>query len=418
MKKIYLDCTHTYFSGLNTGIQRVVKNITYNINNITLDNDLEIFPVILINKDYYVFEEFPNDDSQISKSIRIKIFLKSVYKKIKKIVKNLTFSKLEFILNSPKITIFLNEIADKLLFRVQNDDNVKFNSGDYLVLLDSIWYNNSEIYKKLHKKNVKIINITYDLIPIFYPQFCENHLTNAFKSWYLNNSKYMNKFISISKCVESDTYNYIKSNILKEVKKEKFDYFYLGADLNRINSNFNFVNNNFKSLFSDNTFITISTLEPRKNHIFILKSFERLWEDGMNVKYVIIGKVGWKIEEFLNYVKNHKEFNKRLFLLNDVSDNELIYAYKNSKALIFSSFTEGFGLPIIEALHNNLQVLASDIPIHREVGKNYVTYFNIYEQDSLYKVIRYNDFIKNLDSFNWNSWKDSCQDLIKKITKD
>ena len=48
--KIYIDCTHTYYSGLNTGIQRVVRNIVISSKIISKENaNIEVIPVILDN---------------------------------------------------------------------------------------------------------------------------------------------------------------------------------------------------------------------------------------------------------------------------------------------------------------------------------------------------------------------------------
>jgi alpha-1,2-rhamnosyltransferase len=132
---------------------------------------------------------------------------------------------------------------------------------------------------------------------------------------------------------------------------------------------------------------------------------------------VIIGKVGWEVDDFISRVKNHKEYNSRLFLLENIDDEHLLYAYKNSKALIFASFIEGFGLPIIESLHNKLQVLASDIGVHREIGRDFVSYFNLNDINSLIKLIEDDNFNKNIDDFKWISWEESAKDLVEKVLK-
>lgn len=231
-KKIYLDCTHTYNSGLNTGIQRVVKNIVKNSIKISRELNLEIIPVILINKNYYTFDKFLNLNENIPLNISLKIFLKKFYKNLKGLLKIITFNKSDYLFESPKLTIFLNEITDNFLFRVDNQINkkIEFQENETLVLLDSFWYNNYQKLIILKAKKVRIVNITYDLIPILYPQFCDEHLSKAFKLWYENNSNYMDKFVCISNSVKEDTYNYIIKDIDKNVSKEKFDYFYLGAD--------------------------------------------------------------------------------------------------------------------------------------------------------------------------------------------
>lgn len=77
------------------------------------------------------------------------------------------------------------------------------------------------------------------------------------------------------------------------------------------------------------------------------------------------------------------------------------FSYKNAKALVFASYTEGFGLPIIESLYNQLQVLVSDTPIHREIGQENVSYFDLNDVNCLVDLIERNAFIKVIKDFKW-----------------
>lgn len=52
-----------------------------------------------------------------------------------------------------------------------------------------------------------------------------------------------------------------------------------------------------------------------------------------------------------------------------MNDLELYAWYKGATALIFPSYYEGFGLPIIEAMQFGLPIICSDIPVFREIGK-------------------------------------------------
>lgn len=105
-------------------------------------------------------------------------------------------------------------------------------------------------------------------------------------------------------------------------------------------------------------------------------------------------------------------------MLNNIDDELLLYAYKNSKALIFASFAEGFGLPIIESLYNKLQVLASNIDIHKEIGKDKVSYFDLDDTNSLVELIEKDNFYKNIDDFKWINWEESTKQLINKVLED
>lgn len=409
-KRVFVDCTSTYNSGLNTGIQRTVRNIS---SSIISNNYLNIYLVFYHKGSYYKFDEFPevNIDSNRNK---FKIVLKRVYKSIRD-----SFSIIP-ILNkamlNPKLILFLNKFYDMGFKKnsVLNNEKVIIKKGDTLLMIDSAWSDmDFNHLRELKSCDVKIVPVVYDLIPISYPEYCSEDLVSLFNYWIKNILSISDKFFTISKDVK-------KSLLLhfKEIEEKRVDYFYLGCDFKNNSYDEKKINNDFKNIFNTkNVFITVSTIEPRKNHNYILDAFEKLWSKNVDVKYVIIGRIGWKVDDFISRVKNHKEYNSRLFLLENIDDEHLLYAYKNSKALIFASFIEGFGLPIIESLHNKLQVLASDIDVHREIGRDFVSYFNLNDINSLIKLIEDDNFNKNVDDFKWISWEESAKDLVEKVLK-
>lgn len=420
MNKIYLDCTHTYNSGQNTGIQRVVKNIVQNRFEVSKLFGIEIVPVVFYNKEYKKFDRFP--DIRATSSIK-KYKVKNILKKVLSFFRKF-FSKVKVIddfLHNPKFILKLNSYYERVFVSYHvEDEKVEFSQNDILLFLDATWLNSEyKFYESLKNRyGIKIVATIYDLIPINQSQFCSVDLTLTLKDWFEKSINLVDAYIGISKFVQKECYEYIKNSLNSDVLESKFDYFYLGANLKDFDLSKVDIRDDFKNIFNTkNVFITVSTIEPRKNHKYIVDSFDKLWENGVDVRYVIIGKVGWEVDDFISRVKNHKEYNSRLFLLENIDDEHLLYAYKNSKALIFASFIEGFGLPIIESLHNKLQVLASDIDVHREIGRDFVSYFNLNDINSLIKLIEDDNFNKNIDDFKWISWEESAKDLVEKVLK-
>jgi glycosyltransferase involved in cell wall biosynthesis len=112
----------------------------------------------------------------------------------------------------------------------------------------------------------------------------------------------------------------------------------------------------------------VGTIEPRKGYAQILESFEILWHEGVQISLLIIGKQGWMVEDLVEKIKTHPLLYKQLFWFPRVSDEDLQTAYRQSTCLIAGSFGEGFGLPLIEAAHFQLPILARDIDVFREVA--------------------------------------------------
>ncbi len=96
-------------------------------------------------------------------------------------------------------------------------------------------------------------------------------------------------------------------------------------------------------------FLTLSTLEPRKNTVNMLKAFEALSAEcrDENIALFVCGKKGWKIDDQL---KKEPVSGNNIFFTGFVADEDLPVLYAHALALCYVSFYEGFGLPPLEAM--------------------------------------------------------------------
>ena len=123
--------------------------------------------------------------------------------------------------------------------------------------------------------------------------------------------------------------------------------------------------------------LMVGTIEPRKNHKLLLEAYDKgLKEMGYNI--IMAGYMGWNMEEFEQKLESHPDYGKRIFHFTGLDDKAIAFLYQHAKFLAFCSYTEGFGLPIIEAIQRGTPVLAADVPVLREVGGDYCVWF---EQD-------------------------------------
>ena len=106
--------------------------------------------------------------------------------------------------------------------------------------------------------------------------------------------------------------------------------------------------------------LSVGTLEPRKNHLGLIKAFYEVQQSKENSAILAIaGGEGWLYEETLNMVKELKLENKVRFL-GRVSDLELILLYSLADVFAFPSFFEGFGIPPLEAMACGAPVITSN----------------------------------------------------------
>jgi alpha-1,2-rhamnosyltransferase len=161
----------------------------------------------------------------------------------------------------------------------------------------------------------------------------------------------------------------------------------------------------------------IGTIEPRKNHALVLDAFDHIWQHGGEASLCIIGKINILCSDLKSRIENHTYFGSKLYLFQDVSDKGVAYSYNKSSGVIFASLAEGFGLPLVEAMFYGCPVLASDIPVFREIGGDYPHYFSQNDYRSLVKCL--NSFLitslKHRKYRMWLTWDESVNNLFSKI---
>ena len=104
----------------------------------------------------------------------------------------------------------------------------------------------------------------------------------------------------------------------------------------------------------------VGTLSPRKNLATLLKSFAQLThEESLDLPLVLIGSRGWLYEKIYDQI-DQLGIQHLVRLIDSASDLELVHFYKSASLLALPSYYEGFGLPVLEAMHCGCPVLASD----------------------------------------------------------
>ena len=455
MKRIFIDCSYLYsHRELNTGIQRVVRRILENMQDLSTTYNVEVIPVniahgqftVINHLELYPLEKCEKETSNTTpkrKSFSARAYFTEIYNALRALVMTLLpFDSVRSFVLAPKEKFGINAILYHLIvkplrilkrFALQKKHstqreittNIEITKDDVLLLIDSTWYMDIWPAVAHFKKSGGHVNaVIYDLIPITHNQFCDAFLAEVFKKWFYDSLSYVESYIAISDTVKKDLISFLKDEFGEEIKNKKFDHFLLGSDFSYKKTDEQLVPYQLSCFFSSRpTYMIVSTVEPRKNHAYLLDAFEKLWKNDVNVNLCIIGKVGWKVEKTMEQMHKSKEYNHRLVHFDNLDDEQLLYCYKHAKMLLFPSIVEGFGLPIVESLSNHLPVLASDTPVHREVGGENIGYFNLSNPNDLVEQII--DIEKNgipqalqvKADYKWQSWKESSQYLIERLLK-
>jgi glycosyltransferase involved in cell wall biosynthesis len=112
------------------------------------------------------------------------------------------------------------------------------------------------------------------------------------------------------------------------------------------------------------------SLYPHKNIVLVIKALKKL----PKYQLLVVGSRNVFQTQVRKLVARYK-VKKQVKFLGYVPDDKLIKLYQESLALVQPSLSEGFGLTGVEAMASGTAVLASDIPIFREIYQNQAIYF-------------------------------------------
>ena len=117
-------------------------------------------------------------------------------------------------------------------------------------------------------------------------------------------------------------------------------------------------------------FVVLGTIESRKNHLLLLNLWRQLGEEmgGTVPRLVVIGQRGWESEQVVDMLERCAALRTCVVEVPRCTDERLSTWLHHAQALLFPSFVEGFGMPLVEALSVGLPVIASDLAVFHEIA--------------------------------------------------
>jgi len=250
---------------------------------------------------------------------------------------------------------------------------IAFRPGDVVVLADATWSvpGWKPAVESAKAEGACVVPVIYDLLTWSHPQFFAPLFCAQFKRWLIEMIPLSDAFVCISHATADALREFAAAEGLADALPP-IGVFPLGTKLTPATSE---PRAEVATVFAKAApFLMVGTIEPRKNHALVLDAFERFWVAGGTTPLVVIGRRGWQCEATLRRFAALAAAGNPFTHIGDATDADLQYAYRHARSLIFPSVAEGFGLPIVEALAQGLPAIASDIPVHREVGGDLATY--------------------------------------------
>ena len=134
-----------------------------------------------------------------------------------------------------------------------------------------------------------------------------------------------------------------------------------------------------------NTFIYVASLLPYKNHKRLIQAWINLNNEGISPKLFLTIDQNNEIGNWIKF--NIIEYNLNVILLERISRSELMNIYRKCEFLIYPSYFEAYGLPLVEASNHNLKLLTADIDYCWDlVTPN--DFFNPYDVSSIERCVK------------------------------
>lgn len=126
------------------------------------------------------------------------------------------------------------------------------------------------------------------------------------------------------------------------------------------------------------SFVTVGTIEARKNHLLLLNIWAELARSlgPQCPQLLVIGQRGWESEQVVDMFERCEAIRACVVELPRCTDAQLSAHIRGARALLFPSFVEGYGLPLVEALACGTPVIASDLRVFRELAGDIPDYLS------------------------------------------
>lgn len=426
-RRVLLECTDTYHSDWNSGIQRVVRNVAAESPALAGEYGVECKVVVRIGDRFLALPWRPKAARSNPPWLETLVGLKNLWPPRELWQSNFVLRFVRWVGIRLRKLLYPRTLMRKLSYLRWSlrGETVVPGEGDTLVLLDAWWNRNIwPAVAQARRDGASIGVVMYDLLPVARPEFFKANVKEPFVASLKVALEQGDYFVAISHAVRDQLRQYARDNGPERIQHEAaFQSFRLGSTLDMASRTGTVraeVRTAVGGELPGRRYLTVGTIEPRKNHVLLLDAFDRVWQQHPTARLVIVGRVGWLCEALVKRIRQHPQYNRALFLFNNLTDSELEFCYQHAEAFLFPSHAEGFGLPVVEALQHGLPVLVSDIPIHREVGQQFCTYFNQQSPDDLVRLISGIEAtgqfppVRRPDQFALPDWTSSAREFLEK----
>ena len=212
-------------------------------------------------------------------------------------------------------------------------------------------------FRGVFKEGMRTVLTVHDLVHEYYPETVQEENLEFFRHSFPSDVQRADLLIAVSEATRQD--------ILK----------YLGVPPEKVKVIYNGVDHNYRAVMEpeirmavrkryrlpEQFILMVGSIQPRKNIAGALAAIASLRKNGRNFqwKLVLVGGGGWKNEGLVDQVREHG-LSDYVIMTGYVSEDDLPVVYSLADLMVFPSFYEGFGLPVVEAMACGVPVVTSN----------------------------------------------------------
>lgn len=219
----------------------------------------------------------------------------------------------------------------------------------------------------LARKQVKPVFLIHDLIPVTHPEFCRAGESARHKARMRHALDSAHGVIANSRATLDALADFAASEGLALPESLVA---WLGADEKAAPASAVTPRRPY--------FVTVGTIEARKNHLLLLHIWERLIArlGDAAPELVLVGQRGWEADDVFALLDRSPRLRRHVRELGRCDDATMLAMIDGARAVLMPSFIEGFGIPVIEALQRGTPVIATELPVFREIAGNIPRYLD------------------------------------------
>jgi glycosyltransferase involved in cell wall biosynthesis len=250
-----------------------------------------------------------------------------------------------------------------------------------LIMLDSSYILGPPLAGRLNQAKqdgIRVVSVCHDLLPVRFPGWFTAMNRRTYRRWLHVAAGYSHHFACVSRTTAGDLQSYLAGRSDLREKPRVFTW-PLGRDIMPLRPMAATATAGLPKPYA----VMVGTVEPRKNHAFVLEAFARARQSGRtSASLVVVGRHGWKVGPAVAKLRQAVQEGWAVWFHDGISDERLAAVYHGAACAIQASRGEGFGLPVAEAAHFGKPVVLSDIPVFREIVRGRGHFFRLDDHHS------------------------------------